>query len=308
MLAAMILSFSAAKVETVMAPMPTAFRRCGWLFALAVLVAIWGPQAAAAGSPAPSSSDGTAALSASHPNSSGGSASDSGAAQDGARPRRPEPPAADPLIPPGKAGHEGAGGAATDGVAPARYRAGRETPASQLLDWLGPLHDMTPGERELSLTTDNSFLDPINWNVTVLKSRHQLVVYYKGRTFKAYHAVFGFHSDGAKRWEGDLRTPEGVYTIIGKYNHPRWKHFLRLNYPNYVDRRNYDAMLHDGVVPVIHGQRRALGSAIGIHGTDRPRFNRDDINWTRGCISVDNDAISELDHLLPIDTLVIIKP
>ena len=41
---------------------------------------------------------------------------------------------------------------------------------------------------------------------------------------------------------------------------------------------------------------------------ERPRFNRDDINWTRGCISVDNDAIVELDHLVPIDTLVIIKP
>ena len=256
------------------------------LFALAVLVALGGSQAAAGET----------------------SAAGGGASQDGASARRPETLAADPIMAPGKAGNGAMGGPATDGVAPARFRAGRATPGSQLLDWLGPLHEMTPGERELSLTADDSFRDPINWNVTVFKSRHQLLVYYKGRMFKTYHAVFGYHSDGAKRWEGDLRTPEGVYIIIAKYNHPRWKHFLRLNYPNYVDRRHYDAMLHDGVVPVVHGQRRQLGSAIGIHGTDRPRFNRDDINWTRGCVSVDNDAIVELDHLLPIDTLVIIKP
>lgn len=262
-----------------------------WLFALTVLVALAGSQAVAGETPAPGPSDGTAALPASHPE------------RDNRGPAT-APAAADPVMPPGKP----ANGPATDGVAPARYRAGRETPGSQLLDWLGPLHDMTPGERQLSLTADDSFRDPINWSVTVFKSRHQLVVYYKGRLFKIYHAVFGYHSDGAKRWEGDLRTPEGVYIIIGKYNHPRWKYFLRLNYPNYVDRRNYQTMLHDHVVPVVHGQRRAVGSAVGIHGTDRPRFNRDEINWTRGCISVDNDAIVELYHLVPIDTLVIIKP
>jgi len=167
---------------------------------------------------------------------------------------------------------------------------------------------MTPGEHELSLTADDSYLNAINWSLTVYKSRHQVELYYKGRMFKSYHAVFGYHADGAKRWEGDLRTPEGVYAIIGKYPNPRWKYFLRLNYPNYIDRRNYESMIHDDIVPVVHGQRTAVGGAVGIHGTDRPRFNRDDINWTRGCISVDNDAIVELYHFVPVDTLVIIKP
>ena len=200
------------------------------------------------------------------------------------------------------------GSTATLGAADMDGKRPTATAASQLLDWLGPLKELTPGERELRLTSDDSFLNPLKWNVTVYKSRHQLAVYYKGRMFKTYHAVFGRHPDGAKRWEGDLRTPEGVYTIVGKYKHPRWKWFLRLNYPNFVDRERYDTMLHDGMVPVVHGQRRQVGSAIGIHGTDRPRFNRTDINWTQGCISLDNDAIAEIDRLLPIDTLVIIKP
>ncbi len=192
--------------------------------------------------------------------------------------------------------------AATDGEMP-----GAST-ASELLDWLGPLKELTPGERELRLTTDDSFLNPLKWNVLIYKSRHQLTVYYKGRMFKTYHAVFGRNANGTKQWEGDLRTPEGVYIIVGKYKHTRWKWFLRLNYPNFVDRERYDTMVHRGTVPAAHGRRRQVGGAVGIHGTDRPRFNRTDINWTAGCISVDNDAIVELDHILPVDTLVIIKP
>ncbi len=248
---------------------------CASLVAVAILAVLAVSRVDAAGPSAPSRSDGAGA-----------------------------PAAADPIVPPGKA----AAGPAIDGAVAPRHHDGYATPGSQLLDWLGPIHEMTPGERLLSVTADDSFEDPINWNVTVFKSRHQVAVYYKGRSFKTYHAVFGYHADGAKRWEGDLRTPEGVYAIIGKYHHPRWKYFLRLNYPNFVDRRNFKTMLQDHVVPVVRGQHRAVGGAVGIHGTDRPRFNRDEINWTRGCISVDNDAIVELYHLLPVDTLVIIKP
>jgi len=32
------------------------------------------------------------------------------------------------------------------------------------------------------------------------------------------------------------------------------------------------------------------------------------INWTSGCISVDNAAIDDLDTILPLGTLVIIRP
>ena len=46
----------------------------------------------------------------------------------------------------------------------------------------------------------------------------------------------------------------------------------------------------------------------GIHGTDNPILNIGNINWTTGCISIDNSDIVELARLLPIGTLVIIKP
>jgi hypothetical protein len=270
------------------------------LVALAVLVSMSAAQAADVRLQVSRPTGGVAADSpSSHDNAPGISG---GAPQDGAITRHPAASAASSPVPHANGNTPAVGAAEMDGKRP------YATAASELLDWLGPLKELTPGQRELRLTTDDSFLNPLKWNVTVYKSRHQLVVYYKGRMFKTYHAVFGHNSDGGKRWEGDLRTPEGVYTVVGKYKHPRWRWFLRLNYPNYVDRQRYDTMLHGGMVPAVHGQRRQVGSAIGIHGTDRPRFNRTDINWTSGCISVDNDSIVELDHLLPLDTLVIIKP
>jgi len=167
----------------------------------------------------------------------------------------------------------------------------------------------TPGERAFEETKDDSYLDPVNWAVMVYKSRHQLVVYYKGRLYRAYHAVFGRSLEpGAKLYEGDRRTPEGVYTIVQKYPSARWRWFLRLNYPNMLDRRRYDNLRDHEVLPVAGGRMVGEGGRIGIHGTDNPRLNRDDVNWTTGCISVDNTDISELSRILPTGTVVIIRP
>jgi len=170
-------------------------------------------------------------------------------------------------------------------------------------------HQLSEGERLLVQTQDDSCMNPMSWSVVVRKSAYLVDVFYKGRHFGSFPAVFGRNPDhSAKMWEGDLRTPEGFYSIVEKYYNPRWHWFLRLSYPNYYDRTRYETMLDRGLVPVINGRTRHLGGAIGIHGTDRPRFNRTRLNWTLGCISVDNDAIDELDRILPVGTMVIIKP
>jgi lipoprotein-anchoring transpeptidase ErfK/SrfK len=51
-----------------------------------------------------------------------------------------------------------------------------------------------------------------------------------------------------------------------------------------------------------------VGGRIGIHGSDEPVLNRGNINWTTGCISVDDEDVEELKRLLPTGTVVIIKP
>jgi lipoprotein-anchoring transpeptidase ErfK/SrfK len=47
---------------------------------------------------------------------------------------------------------------------------------------------------------------------------------------------------------------------------------------------------------------------VGIHGTDSPVLNLGDVNWTLGCISLNNDDIAEMARLLPVGTLVVINP
>jgi lipoprotein-anchoring transpeptidase ErfK/SrfK len=167
----------------------------------------------------------------------------------------------------------------------------------------------TPGQLLFDKTRDIAFMDPLNWSVTIYKKKHQLIVYYKSRMFKSYHAVFGRSFEpGTKMWEGDRRTPEGVYAIIGKHPSRRWDWFLTLNYPNELDRYRYEQMRDGGEVPTEDGHPVGVGGRIGIHGTDEPELNSGNINWTTGCISVEDEDIEELTRMLPKGTVVIINP
>jgi hypothetical protein len=167
----------------------------------------------------------------------------------------------------------------------------------------------TPGQLLYKATRDITFMDPLSWSVTIFKKRHQLIVYFKGRMFKTYHAVFGRSFEpGTKLWEGDRRTPEGVYTIVERHPSLRWDWFLSLNYPNEIDRHRYEQLRDSGEVPNEDGHPVGVGGRIGIHGSDEPRLNRGDVNWTTGCISVDDEDVEELKRLLPDGTVVIINP
>jgi L,D-transpeptidase catalytic domain len=204
-------------------------------------------------------------------------------------------------------------GASAPGVSPAAFTV--TTPSRQdhlnldvlrqnNLDHLDH-HGILEGQRLFNQDHDASLLDPSNWSVMAYKSRYRLDVYYKGHLYTTYHAVFGRSlSSGAKLWEGDRRTPEGAYHIVAKHPSGRFRYFLRIDYPNDVDRVRFAELREDGKIP---GRVRE-GGEIGIHGTDNPILNIGNVNWTTGCISIDNSDIVELARLLPTGTLVIIKP
>jgi hypothetical protein len=215
-------------------------------------------------------------------------------------------PPVEAAIPPGVDGAKLDGaGVPHDGVQTAAI-----TPPKDFMGPPDPRTSRTPGAVLFDATRDDSALDPLSWAVSVFKKRHELDLYYKGRFFKKFDAVFGRNLDlGAKLWAQDRRTPEGVYYIEEKYRSARFEWFLRLNYPNLEDRVRYETMKVNGVVPVDRdGKSPLVGSSIGIHGTDVPILNAGHINWTTGCISVNNKDIEDLDRLLPVGTVVIIKP
>jgi hypothetical protein len=213
------------------------------------------------------------------------------------------PPGLAALTPPGPASAPMAADGATTSASPSAQDSTTATgPAT--------IHQPTPGQVDLRNTKDQSVVrSPFSWSVMVYKSQHRLIVYYRGHLYQEYHAVFGRNLDpGTKLWSGDRRTPEGVYTIIAKRFNWRWRYFLKLDYPNSVDRQRYEKLVSEGEVPRFHGHAMSEGDGIGIHGTDEPILNSGNVNWTTGCISVDNGAIDELEVLLPIGTLVVIKP
>ncbi len=102
-----------------------------------------------------------------------------------------------------------------------------------------------------------------------------IVARFRVTTGKAY---------GDKEKEGDLRTPEGIYTVVKKLNGNRLPEkygplAFVLDYPNYVDRIN-----------------RKTGSNIWIHGRNEKIKDRQ----TEGCISLENSHILDLAEYIRI--------
>jgi murein L,D-transpeptidase YafK len=141
--------------------------------------------------------------------------------------------------------------------------------------------------------------------VTVNKSCQTLNVYRYGKLIRTFPVVLG-RKHGRKLYQGDRRTPNGLYTIIDNDPHPRWRRFMLLDYPSEEDYRRYQRGLANGEVPGLKNGGPGLGGAVGIHGSDREAFNRAQINWTLGCVSLLNRDLKEFEKMVSIGTLVYI--
>ena len=160
------------------------------------------------------------------------------------------------------------------------------------------------GTRAAPSSDDRS---PLEWArsepylVVVRRSCRSLSVYHYGEWMRTYgHLAFG-RVPGVKVSEGDRRTPNGLYRIVGRRVHPRWSRFLLIDYPNLSDRDDHRRALAEGLAS------GGPGGEIGIHGTDKERFNELGIDWTMGCVSLMNEDVDELYELVPDGTLVLIE-
>jgi hypothetical protein len=218
-------------------------------------------------------------------------------------------PAASPAAPTQAAPTPGAGAPAALPAAPQPAAAPTALaailpPSAAHPDYLR-IGGMTIGERMFEEDDYAATRDPSNWIVRIFKHNHRLEVYYRDNLYKGYHAVFGRSLwPGAKEVENDRRTPEGDYMIVQKHPSARFDWFLKINYPNAEDRAHFEELRDEGKIPLWARE----GGQVGIHGTDNPILNVGDVNWTTGCISIDNGDIAELARLLPIGTVVIIRP
>lgn len=135
--------------------------------------------------------------------------------------------------------------------------------------------------------------------ILVDKSERTLVLFSDSRPIRTYPISLGLNPTGHKRYEGDKRTPEGIYLIDRKNPNSAYHLSLRISYPNERDVR---AARERGWDP---------GGQIMIHGLPTGLIkasSKYEFDWTDGCIAVSNAAIEEIWQLVDEGTLIEITP
>jgi murein L,D-transpeptidase YafK len=136
--------------------------------------------------------------------------------------------------------------------------------------------------------------------LVVLKSERKLLAYFNGRLVKTYKIALGRNPEGHKQFEGDNKTPEGVYTINDKNPNSAFHKNLGISYPNIADVENAKRLgKSPGGQIKIHGLKNGIGFITKLHLLS---------NWTRGCIALNNKEIDELYLAVPVGTPIEIKP
>ena len=171
-----------------------------------------------------------------------------------------------------------------------------EPPSYQVLRRLGLLKPL-PGAAAGSLAGAGPRVD----RVVVEKSKRKLYLVRNGEKFREYPILLGAMPRGPKMQAGDLRTPEGVYTLDWRNPKSRFYKAMHISYPSPSDReRAQEKGVDPGGMVMIHGEH--------YEPAMRRVLRRNPKDWTEGCIALNNEHIDELWHTVPVGTPIEIKP
>lgn len=140
---------------------------------------------------------------------------------------------------------------------------------------------------------------PIDSILVVKRYRH-MYAYSKGKLLKVYNIRLGQQPVGPKHFQGDLKTPEGLYRITQKNPNSTCYKSLRISYPSDADRR------------YARKSGQPTGGDVMIHGI----LNGEEKNtaewmksdWTWGCIAVTNSDMDELYTYVQVGASINILP
>ena len=132
--------------------------------------------------------------------------------------------------------------------------------------------------------------------VVVNKGDRRMHLLHGTTVLKSYDVALGNEPIGAKRIEGDGKTPEGIY-FIDRFN-PRSRYHLSvgISYPSQTDKLRAELV---GMRP---------GGDIFIHGRGPEGRAANLTDWTAGCIAVDDDEIEEIYAMLRPGVPIVINP
>ena len=135
----------------------------------------------------------------------------------------------------------------------------------------------------------------------VEKSMRTMKAYSGTQLLKTYKISLGGNPTGHKVFEGDEKTPEGIYAINDRNPHSGYHKNLGVSYPNVTDREKAKTI------------GKSPGGDIKIHGLRNGAFRMINklhrlTDWTNGCIAVTNSEIDELYKAVVPNAKIEIRP
>jgi lipoprotein-anchoring transpeptidase ErfK/SrfK len=150
--------------------------------------------------------------------------------------------------------------------------------------------EKSSGSAVLSLLADQKGV-----SVLIEKKEYKLTVLNDGKKIKEYRVAVG-KNRGDKRRVGDMRTPEGDFTVQQIQNASSWTH----------DFHDGKGAIKNAYGPLFIRLKTEPWKGIGIHGTHDPASIG--TNATEGCIRLNNDDLLEFRKLIAVGAKVVISP
>ena len=140
-----------------------------------------------------------------------------------------------------------------------------------------------------------SYNGPEVTRIVVYKGERKLHLVNGVKALKTYKIGLGGNPVGDKKFEGDFKTPEGVYLIDRQNPNSAYHLSLGISYPSIQDIEEAKSL---GKEP---------GGDIFIHGRARKNRGRGK-DWTAGCIAVKDREMEEIYSMVRVGTEIIILP
>ena len=140
-----------------------------------------------------------------------------------------------------------------------------------------------------------SYHGPKVTSIQVHKADRKMYLLHKDKVLEEYDIALGFAPEGHKQFEGDGKTPEGVYFITHHNPKSRYHLSVGISYPNEADRA------------FARAQNKSPGGDIMIHGRTKYKgTNKGD--WTAGCIAVKDREMEQIYAMVTARTPIVIMP
>nr|WP_321452945.1 L,D-transpeptidase [uncultured Carboxylicivirga sp.] len=138
-----------------------------------------------------------------------------------------------------------------------------------------------------------------SYAIVIDKFTRELFVYKNGLVKNTFPVELGLNWIGDKKHQGDKTTPEGLYKVLQRKQNGETKYFkaFLLNYPNEDDKKRFALNKKNGIIR----NDAKIGNLIEIHGGGGKG-----IDWTDGCIALQNSDMETIFTLCPEGTRVVI--